>query len=237
MSVTEQAVAVLLPGTGSDEVFVRDVFSRPLRAVGLRLCAPRPQPGKDLVKAYLAALDAAAADGQVIVGGISLGAHLAAGWALRNPDRCAGLLLALPAWSGCPTADTPAALAARYSAADVRARGTAAALASATAGVPGWLAAELSRAWTGYGSGLADALEIGAEHPAPALAELAMIMAPAGVAGCVDDPVHPVEVARSWTAALPNGRLNETRLALVGADPAALGRAAVQAWLRARDDH
>ena len=32
----------------------------------------------------------------VLVGGISFGAHLAAEWAVRNPSRCAGLVLALP---------------------------------------------------------------------------------------------------------------------------------------------
>ncbi|GAA2967585.1 alpha/beta fold hydrolase [Actinokineospora diospyrosa] len=231
MSVTEPPTAVLLPGTGSDEVFVRSVFAGPLAAVGVELRTPRPRPGKELVRAHLATLEAT--DGPVLVGGISLGAHLAARWAASNPDRCAGLLLALPAWTGV-SPDAPAALAARYSAADVRARGTGAALATAVTGVAPWLAAELTRAWTGYGAGLADSLEVAAAEPGPAVAELAGLAVPAGVAGCTDDPVHPIETARAWVAALPNGRLGTTSLAAVGADPEALGRATVLAWLRAR---
>ncbi|OLR94942.1 alpha/beta fold hydrolase, partial [Actinokineospora bangkokensis] len=230
MSVTQPPIkghtAVLVPGTGSDDTFVREVFADPLAAIGVRLAAPRPEPGSGLVKAHLAAFDEAASDGPVIVGGISLGAHLAAEWAARNPDRCAGLLLALPGWTGEP-GDAPAAVAARYSAADVRARGTAAALESAVVGVRPWLAEELTRAWTGYGDGLADSLLAAVEHAAPTVEALGGVDAPAGVAACLDDPVHPVEVAREWARALPRGVLVGTRLEIVGVDRGALGRAAV----------
>ncbi|MDQ3577955.1 MAG: alpha/beta hydrolase [Actinomycetota bacterium] len=236
MSVTHPrlaaATAVLLPGTGSDDVFVRAVFEDPLSWFGIRLIAPRPVPGSGLVAAHLAALDAAALRGPVIVGGISLGAHLAAQWAVRNPERCAGLLLALPGWSGRP-AQAPAALAAIYSAADVRARGTEAALASAVEGVAPWLADELRRAWTAYGPGLADSLVVAAHHPAPTIESLAGVIAPAGIVGCVDDPVHPVETARDWTHAMPHASLVTTTLKVIGADREALGRAAVLGLLRA----
>ncbi|GAA3038289.1 Alpha/beta hydrolase family [Actinokineospora globicatena] len=231
MSVTEPLMAVLLPGTGSDEVFVRSVFAGPLAAVGVALRTPAPEPGKDLVRAHLRALDEAT--GPVLVGGVSLGAHLAASWAVRNPDRCAGLLLALPAWTGDP-GEAPAAVAARYSGADVRARGTEAALASAVGGVDPWLADELSRAWTGYGAGLADSLLVAADEPAPTPADLATLAVPAGVACCTDDPIHPVEIAQGWVDALPRAELGRTTLAALGADREALGRATVLAWLRAR---
>ncbi|MGQ0837928.1 alpha/beta hydrolase [Actinokineospora sp.] len=232
MSVIQPHAAVLIPGTGSDDVFVRAVFEVPLAAVGLRAVTPAPVPGPDLVAAHLAALDAAAAAGPIIAGGISLGAHLAVEWALRNPDLCAGLLLALPGWSGEPD-DAPAAVAATFGAADIRARGAAAALDSAVAGVAPWLAAELTRAWTGYGLGLADSLAV-AVRPAPTLDELAKIDVPAGVAACVDDPVHPAEVAAAWARALPRAALCTTRLEIVGVDREALGRAAVLGLLRAR---
>lgn len=84
-------IAALIPGTASDEVFVASVFAGPLAAVGLDLVAVRPEPGKELVSGHLAALDTASRDHPIVVGGISLGAHLAAEWALANPDRCAGL--------------------------------------------------------------------------------------------------------------------------------------------------
>src|SRR5262245_10807784 len=70
--------AVLLPGTGSDDVFVRAVFQVPLEAVGIRTIAPAPRPGARLAEAQLAQLDELAGDDPILVGGISLGAHLAA---------------------------------------------------------------------------------------------------------------------------------------------------------------
>ncbi|HKN97867.1 MAG TPA: alpha/beta hydrolase, partial [Pseudonocardiaceae bacterium] len=66
--------AVVLPGTGSDEVFVEAVFGAPLAAAGLRLVAPEPCHGAELADRHLAALDAAADRyGPIVAGGISLG--------------------------------------------------------------------------------------------------------------------------------------------------------------------
>jgi pimeloyl-ACP methyl ester carboxylesterase len=233
-SVTQPPTAVLLPGTGSDEVFVRAALEVPVSALGVRLETPAPVPGAGLAEAYLGALDRAAERGPVIAGGVSFGAHVAALWAVRNPGRCAGLLLALPAWSG-DSGDAPAAVAARYSAADIRARGLPAALASAVAGVPDWLAAELNRAWTRHGDGLADSLEAAAGHPAPDLADLATLDVPAGVAAFTDDPIHPHPVAEAWAGALPRGVLRSLRIETMCADVEALGRAAVLAYLRSAE--
>lgn len=227
-------VAVVLPGTGSDEVLVAAAFGRPLADVGVRLIAPAPQPGPRLADSYHAALDAAAAEagGPILVGGVSFGAHLSAAWALRNPARCAGLLAALPAWNGAP-ADAPAALAAHASAALVRAEGLERALALATHGVAPWLADELARAWRRQGAGLADGLDAAAVHPAPELTALGQLDVPAGVVACTDDPVHPVDVACGWVDAMPRAHLVEITLAALGADRAVLGRAAVLGFLRA----
>ncbi|HEY4024058.1 MAG TPA: alpha/beta hydrolase [Pseudonocardiaceae bacterium] len=225
-------MAVILPGTASDEVFVASVFAGPLAAVGLDLLAVPPIPGKDLVDEHLRALDTAAARGPIVVGGISLGAHLATEWALANPGRCAGLLLAMPAWHG-PGGDAPAALAALAGADTVDALGIDAALASATAGVAPWLAEELRRAWRRHGEDLAPSLRAAAGHPAPTTAELGLLRVPAGVAACTDDPVHPLAVARSWADALPEAALVTSTLAALGADRESLGRATVLAWLRA----
>ncbi|MQA09099.1 MAG: alpha/beta hydrolase [Pseudonocardiaceae bacterium] len=223
---------MLLPGTGSDEVFVRSVFEQPLRAVGISLHTPAPSPGTGLADEYLRSLDRHAAHQPVLAGGISLGAHLAVEWALRNPAHCAGLLLALPAWNGRPDG-APAALAARLSAGRVADDGLDAALRASTEGLPGWLADELNRAWRRYGAGLADSLRTAAARPVPRLAELRRIHVPVGVAGFVDDPVHPVAVASSWAGELPRGRLCTTSLAAMRHDPRTLGRAAILAWLRA----
>ena len=231
---TAVRTAVLLPGTASDDVFVRSVFEVPLAAVGITAVTPAPVPGPGHLSAYVAAMDAAAEVGPIIVGGISLGAHLAVEWALKNRDRCAGLLLALPGWTGTPDG-APAAVAARYSAAAVRELGAAAATAAsvAVAGLDPWLAAELTRAWSGYGDHLAEALDIAADHIAPTLDDLATLDVPCGVAAFTDDAVHPPEVAAAWAKALPQAELCTTRLQIVGVDPEALGRAAVLAWLRA----
>ncbi|HEY3607897.1 MAG TPA: alpha/beta hydrolase [Pseudonocardiaceae bacterium] len=226
--------AVLLPGTGSDEVFVASVFAGPLADVGLAVEAPRPTVGAALAERQLAALDAAAdRHGVIITGGISFGAHLAAEWAAANPDRCGGLLLAMPGWHG-PPADAPGSLAARLGADAVDADGIDRALAAASSGVPAWLARELDRSWRRSGAGLAESLRVAARRPAPTLRCLAGITAPAGLAGCVDDAVHPLAVARAWARALPRAALRTITFADLGADPAALGRAALAALVLAQ---
>jgi pimeloyl-ACP methyl ester carboxylesterase len=227
--------AVVLPGSGSDEVFVRSAFTAPLRALGIELVAPEVCPGAGVVDGYRAALDAAhaAAPGALLVGGVSLGAHVAAAWAADRPGaRLAGLLLALPAWTGAP-GDAPAALAARATAALVRARGTPGAVDEARAGSPPWLAAELERAWTRYGGGLAASLDAAAASPAPDAAALRSLTLPVGIAALADDPVHPAVVARQWRDLLPRAGLVTSTLAAFGADPEVVGRAAVLGWLRA----
>lgn len=77
-------VAVLLAGAGSSAGFVGRAFGAPLAAAGYELVAVPPEPGPDLVPAALAALDAAAVTYGPrlrLVGGVSLGAHLAVRWA------------------------------------------------------------------------------------------------------------------------------------------------------------
>lgn len=221
--------AVILPGTGSDEVFVRRAFGAALGRWGISLLAPRPEPGAALITTALRELDAAAAGGPVLAGGVSLGGHLAAQWALANPDRCAGLLIAMPGWLG-PPGDAPAAVAARIGAERIERDGLAAALSAATDGVPGWLAAELQRAWTRQGPALAAGMRAAATHPAPDAGQLRGLRTPAAVVACRDDPLHPEGVARRWAAALPVAGLTTITLVELGAEPAALGRAAVRTW-------
>lgn len=229
--------AVLLPGTGSDEVFVRAVFERPLAALRIPLTTPPTPKWGCVTSGFLAALDASAdtVRGPLLVGGISLGAQLGAEWALRNPERCAGVLVALPAWNGASDS-APAALAARLSADRIERDGLDAILERAVADVPPWLADELRRAWLRHGARLPGALRAAAAHPAPELARLRELEVPVGVATCTDDPVHPQAVARAWTDALPRAALCATTLTAVGVDREALGRATVLAWLRARFD-
>ncbi len=227
--------AVVLPGSGSDERFVRSVFDRPLHALGVDLHAVVPEPGRGVVRGYRAALDAALhAPGPLLVAGISLGAQVATAWtaALPGPRRPVGLLLALPAWTGEP-GDAPAARAARVTAAQVRADGVAAAIESARAGSPRWLGDELARAWARYGDTLADTLDTAAAESGPTEAGLRSVSVPAGIAALLDDPVHPLTEAQHWCRQLPRAALCTVAWEAFGADPATLGRAAVLAWLRA----
>lgn len=205
--------------------------------MGITLFAPSPRRGADVIDGYRAALDAelerAVAGGErLLVGGVSLGAHVAATWAATRSTQLAGLLLALPAWSG-PADGAPAALAARATADLVRAGGVTTALDAARAGSPSWLAAELGRAWPRYGAGLAAALDAAAAEPGPDAAALGALTVPAGIAALVDDPVHPIAEARRWQALLPHAVLHSATLAAFGADPEVIGRATVLGWLRA----
>jgi pimeloyl-ACP methyl ester carboxylesterase len=218
---------VLLPGTGSDDVYVKRAFAGPLRNVGARLVTPAPQPDR-LVDGYLSALDDAAREGAIAVGGISIGAAVAAAWALANPGLTVAVLAALPAWAGAP-GSAPAALAARYSASQLRADGLAATTAQMRASSPPWLAEELTRSWLAQWPLLPDAMDEAAAYVAPSCDELNTLAAPLGVAAAVDDPIHPLQAGVDWVAAAPRAALRTVTLDQVGADSATLGAACLAA--------
>lgn len=218
---------VLLPGTGSDDDYVQRAFSGPLAHVGAVLVNPPPRPDR-LIDGYLAALDAAACEGPIAVGGVSIGAAVAAAWALAHPDRTVAVLAALPAWAGAP-GEAPAALAARYSASQLRADGLAATTTQMRASSPPWLADELTRSWGGQWPHLPDAMEEAAAYVAPSCDELAGLAAPLAVAAAVDDPIHPLQAGLDWVAAAPRAALRTVTLDQIGADPAALGAACLAA--------
>jgi pimeloyl-ACP methyl ester carboxylesterase len=218
---------VLLPGTGSDDVYVNRAFSGPLRNAGARVVTPSPRPSR-LVDGYLSALDDAAREGPIAVGGISIGAAVAAAWALANPGHTVAVLAALPAWAG-PPGSAPAALAARYSASQLRADGLAVSTAQMRASSPTWLAEELTRSWQAQWPLLPDAMEEAAAYIAPSCDELNSLAAPLGVAAAVDDPIHPLQVGIDWVAAAPHAGLRTVTLDQIGADSATLGSACLAA--------
>ena len=218
---------VMLPGTGSDDDYIIRAFSRPLRDAGAQILAPRPQPDH-LLDGYLTALDNAAGRGPIAVGGVSIGAAVAAAWALQHPDRALAVLAALPAWTGAP-GDAAAAIAARHSAQQLRHDGLAATTNQMRASSPPWLADELTRSWQSQWPHLPDAMEEAAAYVAPTRAQLQQLAVPMGVAAAVDDPVHPVEIGMEWAAAAPHAALRTVTLDQIGADPAALGAACLAA--------
>jgi pimeloyl-ACP methyl ester carboxylesterase len=218
---------VLLPGTGSDDDYVHRAFFGPLNEVGALLVNPPPQPDR-LIDGYLSALDDAARAGPIAVGGVSIGAAVAASWALAHPDHAIAVLAALPGWAGAPGA-APAALAARHSASQLRADGLAATTAQMRASSPPWLAEELARSWRAQWPLLPDAMEEAAAYVAPSCADLTRLAAPLAVAAAVDDPIHPHQVAVDWVTAAPRAALRTVTLDQMGADTAALGAACLAA--------
>jgi pimeloyl-ACP methyl ester carboxylesterase len=218
---------VLLPGTGSDDDYVYRAFSGPLQSVGALLVAPPPRPDR-LIDGYLSALDDAAREGPIAVGGVSIGAAVAAAWALAHPARTIAVLAALPAWAGAP-GSAPAALAARHSASHLRADGLAATTTQMRASSPPWLADELTRSWRAQWPHLPDAMEEAAAYVAPSCTDLTRLAAPLAVAAAVDDPIHPLQVAVDWVDAAPRAALRTVTLDRMGADTAALGAACLAA--------
>ena len=220
-------MTVLLPGTGSDDDYVDRAFSGPMRGAGAVLVSPPPQPDR-LIDGYVAALNAAAREGPIAVGGVSIGAAVAAAWALAHPQRTVAVLAALPAWAGAP-GTAPAALAARYSASRLRADGLAAATTQMRASSPPWLADELTRSWRAQWPQLPDAMDEAAAYVAPSCAELARLAAPLAVAAAVDDPIHPLQVGVEWVTAAPRAALRTVTLDQIGGSPGALGAACLAA--------
>jgi pimeloyl-ACP methyl ester carboxylesterase len=220
---------VLLPGTGSDDDYVYRAFSAALHDVGAVVVASAPEPAR-LVTGYLRELDDAARQGPIAVGGVSIGAAVATSWALAHPAGVVAVLAALPAWTGEPDA-AAAALAARYSAHQLRTDGLASAIAQMRASSPPWLSDELTRSWVGQWPALPDAMDEASAYVAPTVDELATLGVPMGVAAATDDPVHPVEVALEWVAAVPRAALQTFTLDELGVDPAVLGAACVTALL------
>ncbi len=220
-------VTVLLPGTGSDDDYLRRVFTAPLRHAGAVLVAVPPR-ADDLIHSYLKALDDASLAGPIAVGGVSIGAAVATRWALENPARVVAILAVLPPWTGA--SDTaPAALSARHTAARLRRDGLDATAAAMRASSPPWLADELARSWRRQWPLLPDAMDEAAGYPGPTTADLSRLSAPMGVVGASDDPIHPIEVAREWASCAPRAALRTVTLEQFGPTPAALGAAGLAA--------
>jgi pimeloyl-ACP methyl ester carboxylesterase len=218
---------VLLPGTGSDDDYVYRAFSAALHAIGAVVAASVPQ-SSGLIDGYVADMDNAAREAPIDVGGVSIGAAVAAAWALLHPGHAVAVLAALPAWTGSPES-APAALAARHSALALRRDGLVAATAQMRSSSPEWLADELTRSWVGQWPALPDAMEEAAGYVAPTCRELEVLSVPMGVVAAIDDPVHPLEVAVEWVAAAPRAALRTVTLEEMGADPAVLGTACLAA--------
>jgi len=204
---------------------------------GAKIRSAKPKSDEDLRKLQSEVITYNSTDwfsrgGPIAVGGVSIGAAVAAAWALAHPGHAVAVLAALPAWTGAP--DTaPAALAARHSAEMLRRDGLASATAQMRAGSPAWLADELTRSWIGQWPALPDAMDEAARFVAPTCDQLEGLAVPMGVASATDDPIHPVEVGIEWVAAAPRAALRTVTLDEMGEDPSVLGAACLAALLEA----
>ncbi|TJZ75374.1 alpha/beta hydrolase [Rhodococcus oryzae] len=226
--MTWPQAAVVLPGTGSDAHFAKRAFSGALTQVGVEIIAVEPDPQR-VVESYLEAMDAAADRyGRILVGGVSIGAAVAAQWAARNESRAAGVLAALPAWIGDP-AEAPAALSATMTARMLRADGLDAVTSAMIETSPAWLGGELERSWRSQWPHLPNALEEAAAYHGLVEEHLARITVPVGICAATDDPVHPIAVARRWVTVLRSASLATVTLDQIGTDAGILGRSCLTA--------
>lgn len=179
--------------------------------------APTPEAyGYDELSLDLeAVLDAVEVD-RAVLAGASMGAHTALAFALRRPERVAGLVIVTPACDGRPT--SPARLA----------RWDALAAGLRDGGVDGFLAAQgeptVEPAWRDtvvkvirqrlagheHLDAVADALSaVPRSAPFSSLDELRSISAPAAVVASNDeaDPEHPFAVGETYASLIAGAEL------------------------------
>jgi pimeloyl-ACP methyl ester carboxylesterase len=158
----------------------------------------------------------AVGDGRFVLAGHSMGTHTAAAYALRNPERIAGLVLIGPAYDGSPSEQSLAYW-----------DGLAAALEEG--GVEGFVSyvdrrQPIDSAWREsvrrftrermlrhrHLGAIVEALrQVTRSRPFDSIEALEAIRAPALVVASHDaaDPGHPYEVAAAYAERLPEGRL------------------------------
>ncbi|MGJ0121382.1 alpha/beta fold hydrolase [Williamsia sp. MIQD14] len=228
--LTTPSVLVALPGTGSDADYARRAFGPLADELGLHLIAVDPGPD-GVGAAYLRALeDTAAANGPVLVAGISIGACVGVGWALGS-DACAGVVAAMPPWLyDEESAPSPAARSALATVDLIDRLGTDGAITEMRANTPAWLGAELGRSWTSIGAPLRSQLAEAAAMRTPTAPMLSALRVPLAVVGVREDPIHPHDVARRWADLAPRSAMSAITFDDWGEDAGTIGRAAAAAW-------
>ncbi|HWF54917.1 MAG TPA: alpha/beta hydrolase [Solirubrobacteraceae bacterium] len=185
--------------------------------------APAPTPDEyryeDLSRDLESVLDALRIP-RAVLAGASMGAHTLLSFALRAPERVAGMVVITPAYSGPSDVEEPARLA-RWDrlAAGLRAGGVEGFVAAydMTGVAPEFretvrtvIRQRLSQ--HEHPAALADALQaVPRSRPFAELAELAAIACPTAVVASDDepDPEHPKAVGEAYAAAIPGAVLVE----------------------------
>ena len=206
---------VIVHGAGSSARFVIDAFAAAVTDSGARLVTfdqrghGASAPARTVAAHALGRLvddlgrvvAATVAGSLALLGGVSLGAHVAVRALTTGRVRADRALAVAPAWTGRATpGDGPhAAIAAR-----LEADGIAASLArlATEEGLADWLRATVVTDHARHDpASLVAALRALDGGEAPTLAEVAALDVPLTVAGWEGDPGHPFEVASSWAAA------------------------------------
>lgn len=211
-----ELTAVMAHGAGSGSGFLQRAF--PADRLGVAKVTYVDDRTGSVARVARMLRSASHDDRPTLVGGVSLGAHAAAGLLCsrhRPPHVAAGLLI-MPAWTGPP--DVVADLTA--TAADaVATLGPDGVLADLDA--TDWVTAELGDAWAWRDRAeLAAELREAASQPAPTTSDLAAIDVPVAVVALAGDPLHPESVARRWSELIP-----ASGLAVLGRDEPARDRA------------
>jgi pimeloyl-ACP methyl ester carboxylesterase len=226
-------------GVGSTARFVRDAFLAPVTDAGFRLVTydlrghgastPLPDPLDHALDRHVADLEAiVAATGADVVGGVSLGGHVAVAWAADGGAANAAFAC-LPAWTGrAVPGEGPHAVVAR-AVADVGIAGLRRRVAEDVEMQP-WLRQVLIRDWATHDPGsLAAALTALDGGLGPTEAALRQLAVPLGLVGWRDDPGHPLAVARDWAAWAPRARLETISITDLADTAQPLGTAAIRA--------
>lgn len=228
---------VVAHGVGSSARFVTAAFAEAVRdELGMALVAydlrghgrsgDSPDPLAHALDRHVADLDVVVrSTGAVVVGGVSLGGHVAAAYAAGG-GAAEAVVACLPAWTGraVPGEGPHAAVAA-----DVERRGVTAMIASTAvdAALPDWLRETLVTDWSAQDpDSLAAALRALDGALAPTEGELRGLRVPLAVVGWPDDPGHPLEIASDWAGWAPRGALGIASMGAMQADLGHLGRVA-----------
>ncbi|MEZ5186129.1 MAG: hypothetical protein R2720_10325 [Candidatus Nanopelagicales bacterium] len=215
-------LCVMLHGAGSTAQFMQRTFGQAAGRRGWRFVAPDVR-GATMAEMVGIIEECSPGPGDV-VGGVSLGSHAAAAFAIEHGWR-GRLSLVMPAWT-----DRPAAVAAltAHTADAIAATSVSEVIAGIEEHAPAgdWILTELRQAWGSMpAEELTNALRVAAAQPAPTAAQLATIRATARVVGLDQDPTHPLAVAERYAKAIPDATLVVLPRDLNGAGPSLLAEA------------
>jgi pimeloyl-ACP methyl ester carboxylesterase len=226
-------------GVGSSARFVVEAFAEPVLAAGGRLItydlrghgssSPVADPAAHTLDHHVAdaaAVVASLAAPPAVLGGVSLGGHVAVRAAGQGVETAA-VLACLPAWTGGAVAgEGPHAIVA----AEVRRVGIEAVIARlrGETSMPAWLRDTLVTDYSRHDpASLTAALVALDGGQAPSEEELTLLGRPLAVVGWPDDPGHPLTVARHWADLAPGGRFGQLRIADLSDARARLGEVAL----------